>query len=216
MECVDLLNELTDGAVYKLYSDNKSGFKIGPNLQTFINDAIAHPRKQYLIVSRVNRLTRNPTFIQQMDKMVDAGVHIIFANIRTEYKKATQNPAVFGMILTEIMKGVDYFLACSEQSRKSIAARKANGDYIGGVGFGYKRILKNGKRVLRRNPSELSIIKSILNHYKGGKKPKIIAEILNNSNRLKRNKQWDASMVRRIVQTEKKQIDNLACSMNSL
>ena len=90
--------------------------------------------------------------------------------------------------------------AITARINNSVSFRKKRGDYFGVAPYGYKTIRdSNGKRILVESENEKKIISLIYKRKKSGFNIKNIVEELNNSDFLKRGKEWKINSVKNII-----------------
>ena len=90
--------------------------------------------------------------------------------------------------------------AITARINNSVSFRKKRGDYFGVAPYGYKTIRdSNGKRILVESENEKKILNLIYKRNKSGFNIKNIVEELNNSDFLKRGKEWKINSVKNII-----------------
>ncbi len=185
LELVDILrDEGISGSKVK----NREGF-------TKIRERVEADGLDALIVYSIDRLSRDlgtlVIFEQLLDKY-DVELHTIEGQIDTSSASGWMNfamKAVFGEFERRQVK---------DRTRKALQHKKSQGDVVGSIPYGYRRV--RGSKKLVEKPEEQEVVRMVNELYQDGERLTDIVQTLNEKRIKTRNgKQWTNMQVKRII-----------------
>lgn len=188
-----LVDLILDEGVSGKSADNR------PGLQAALK-RLDSGEAQGLVVLKLDRLSRSTRDVLDLvDRFASRGwgLHSIMEQIDTE----TAN----GRFVLTILAGLSQMEReqVSERTRLALAHKKAKGERIGSVPYGWQ--LAKDQRLLEENPSEQGIIRLVSELRKSGLSLRGIVSHLNDSHIPARGQRWHLTTVARLLRAVENQ-----------
>lgn len=155
--------------VVKEFTESETAKKAGrTQFNAMLQFIEENPTIKHILVEKTDRLLRNMSDHVLLDRIMvasDVYIHLVKENVILTKDSRSNEKFIFGI---KVLVAKNYIDNLSEEVRKGMTEKAAQGIYPSGAPYGYKNVRENGKSIIKVDPHAAPFVRKMFELYATG------------------------------------------------